>query len=220
MSAAGLMARVRSQINSTTVPFPFDIVALFPVPSRAVAKDAEKELFRRIADRRASDRDFFHALPGEQTDELLTLVEQVIEETVELLGEHEDEDDRPLPNLTGRTIEQMVDEALAVQARLVGSGDARGGWFGTGRAQARAAALLELGLDPRTAGTDSVKIAAQLTGFSNKQDFHRASRVVRAARDDPALYQPVLNDMNRTGRINRAYSKLKTIEAAIAARSN
>ena len=111
-STANLHARVKSLINSTTTPFPFYVVATFPISSKVVAKTTEDEVFRRLADRRASAREFFHALPGVETDEVLALIEQVIEEVADEIGEHDDQEDRPLPNVTGRTVEQMVDNPI------------------------------------------------------------------------------------------------------------
>ncbi len=209
MSSTGLHSRVSSLINSTAVPFPFDVVELFPTPSKAIAKATEREVFRRLADRRASDREFFHALPGEETEALLELIESVIDEVADQLGEHEDEQDRPIPNMPGKTVEQMVDEGIDAQTKI--NGGRVVGRYTKDESIARAEVLQRLGVSA-VAGTLSADIAAQAVGFKSRTEFHRARRIVAAARANPATFQPLLDEMNRTGRINRAHSRLQAME--------
>jgi hypothetical protein len=62
-------------------------------------------------------------------------------------------------------------------------------------------------------------IAAKKAGFKNGKTYEQAREVVRAAKAEPERFAKAKDDMNRTGRVNGPYKRVKVARQAAAIRA-
>ena len=59
-------------------------------------------------------------------------------------------------------------------------------------------------------------VIAKKVGFSSGKTYERAEAIVEAAEKEPEKYQPLVEEMNRTGRVDGAHRKLVKAQKAEA----
>ena len=73
-------------------------------------------------------------------------------------------------------------------------------------------------LPQREKGRASEKVAAAVG--MKRRTYEKAQAVVQAAREDPERFGPVVTEMDKTGKVDRAYSKVRRAATAAAERAN
>jgi DNA modification methylase len=101
------------------------------------------------------------------------------------------------------TLSEKVAIGLAMEARL---GERRGGDHGNQHVGGKRQEFDEW----HGCRTDAV--AAERSGFGNRQTYRNAKRVVLAARQDPEKYRRLVERMDRSGKVDSAFRELKLIQ--------